>query len=84
MTMTVRISDRAHATLRDLAQRRDESMAQVLERLIEDERRSRLLEDANEAYAALRAEPQAWAAVIEERAAWDATLADGLADWPAD
>lgn len=82
MTKTVRISDRAHATLRELAVGRGESLADALERLLEAERRRRVPERANEGYAALRADPQAWAAVVEERAAWDATLADGLTDAP--
>ena len=78
MTKSVRISDQAHAALRELADRRGESLASALERLLEDDRRHRLLEQSNQNYAALRADPQGWAAVVEERAAWDATLADGL------
>jgi hypothetical protein len=84
MTMTVRISERAHAMLRDLAQIRGESMAQTLERLLEDDQRRRLLEQGNEGYAARRADPQAWAAVVEERVAWEATIADGLIGDPGD
>jgi hypothetical protein len=78
MTKSVRISDQAHAALRELADRRGESMASALERLVDDERRRQSHVAANEVYAALRADPQGWAAVVEERAAWDAAVADGL------
>jgi len=82
MTKTVRISDRAHATLRELADGRGESLADALDRLLEAERGRQLRERANEGYAALRADPQGWSAVVEERAAWDAALAAGLTDAP--
>jgi hypothetical protein len=37
-----------------------------------------LLDATDRAYAALRADPEAWAAELAERALWDATLLDGL------
>jgi hypothetical protein len=40
--------------------------------------RRRMLEQANRAYAALRADPEAWAEELEERRAWEATLADDI------
>jgi quercetin dioxygenase-like cupin family protein len=39
-----------------------------------------LLRATNEAYAALRNDPQAWQELIEERAACEGTLLDGLED----
>jgi hypothetical protein len=36
------------------------------------------------AYAALRADPDAWAEELAERALWDTTLMDGLWDDPYD
>lgn len=54
-------------------------MPTILEKAVEEYRRARFLEEANQAYAALRADPEAWQAELEERAAWDATLADGRA-----
>lgn len=53
-------------------------MQQVLDQALELYRRQRILEETNAAYAALRADPAAWAEVEAERRAWDATLADGL------
>ncbi len=44
------------------------------------DRRELLLEEANVAYAALRADPEAWREELDELATWEATLADGLDD----
>ena len=43
-----------------------------------------MLEETNRAYAALRAEPEAWAAEQAFRAELENTLMDGLADDPYD
>ena len=82
MTTTVRIRERTHVLLRELARERGESLPDALDRLVEEDRRRRLLERTNEAYAALRADPEAWAEFQAEVAEWDATLADGLEDEP--
>ncbi|MDP9380337.1 MAG: hypothetical protein M3Q29_09335 [Chloroflexota bacterium] len=41
-------------------------------------RRQLLLDRANDGFAALRGDPEAWREELEERAAWDVTLSDGL------
>lgn len=46
----------------------------------EADRCRRFFEQANAAYAALRADPAEWSEELAERAAWDATLLDGLHD----
>jgi len=38
------------------------------------------LQEANAAFAKLRADQDAWASEKEERAAWDAAVSDGLQD----
>jgi hypothetical protein len=53
-------------------------MQALLDKAIEEYRRKRFLEEVNAAYATLRQNPDAWAAVEQERAEWDATLEDGL------
>jgi hypothetical protein len=53
-------------------------MQAVLDEAVELLQGQRLLEVTNEAYAALRANPEAWQALQEERAEWDVTLNDGL------
>jgi bifunctional DNA-binding transcriptional regulator/antitoxin component of YhaV-PrlF toxin-antitoxin module len=45
---------------------------------LDDEFRERLLREADEAYAALRADPEAWKEELAERALWERTLMDGL------
>lgn len=44
----------------------------------EERRRREFLAAYNAAYAALRADPEAWARELAERAELDGTLADGL------
>ena len=82
----VRISAQTHATLRELAAQRGQSMAQVVEQAVERERREQLLREANDAWAAIVADPEARAEIAAERALWDAMLADGLEpeDWSGD
>ena len=46
----------------------------------ESDRRRALLEATVEAYAALHADPAAWAEEQDDLAAWDVTLNDGIDD----
>mgnify|MGYP000213684800 FL=1 len=75
---TVAIGGTSYKTLQELAARSGESIQEILDKAIEQYRRQKFLEEANNAYAALRNNPEAWASEIEEREAWDVTLADGL------
>jgi hypothetical protein len=75
---TVRISQKSHQTLRELAANSGESMQAILDRAVEEHRRRLFMDEVNAAYAALRQDPEAWAEVLKERAEWDATLMDGL------
>jgi hypothetical protein len=75
---TVRISDAARGTLRELARAEGKSMLALLDEAVEALRRQRFLEQVNDAYAALRDDPRAWEGVEAERREWDVTLDDGL------
>jgi hypothetical protein len=77
---TIRISEKTHAVLRDLAAAEGKPMAELVAQAIEKYRRERFLAEVNAAYAALRANPQASAEFDEELRLWDATLMDGLED----
>lgn len=77
MATTVRITPQTHAKLKALAEQSGESLSAVLERAVETYRRQQFLDQANQAYATLRADSEAWAEELEERDAWDATVADG-------
>jgi hypothetical protein len=82
-TTTVRVDERTHRILRDLAREQGEALPRVLARLAEAERRRRLFEEADRAYAALQADPEAWQEELAERRLWENTLGDGLDedDW---
>jgi hypothetical protein len=76
---TIRISDVAHGTLRELSKAEGKAMLALLDEAVEALRRQRFLEQVNAAYATLRADRRSWDAIEGERRDWDATLADGLA-----
>ena len=75
---TVRISETARETLRELAARSGQSMRDVLEMLIEERRRQHFFEEVNAAYEALRSNPEEWREELEERRSLEGTLTDGL------
>jgi len=78
MSATVRISQASWQVLRQIAAQAGEPMQAVLDKAIEAYRRQCFLQKANEAYAALRENTEAWQEEIAEREAWDITLEDGL------
>jgi hypothetical protein len=80
MPATIRITETAHAALREVSARHRVPMQTVLNRAVEAYRRQVLLEELNAAYAALRQDPNTWSELEEERAAWDPTLMDGLVE----
>jgi hypothetical protein len=75
---TVRIDEETRAMLRELAEKENDSMQAILRKALEAYRRERFLDAVNVAYAALRADPKAWAEELKERKVWDVTLLDGL------
>lgn len=81
-TTMIRVRSDIHTHLRDLAREQGISMQEVLARALEDYRRALMFERASQEYAALRADPQAWAEELRERALWDRTSMDGLEPAP--
>jgi hypothetical protein len=75
---TVRVSPKARQRLRELAEQTGKTMQEILDQAVEDYRRKVFLEAVNNAYAALRADPVAWAQVEEERRSMAGSLMDGL------
>jgi predicted transcriptional regulator len=75
---TVRISKETRETLRELAEQVGQPIQKVLDSAVEAYRRQCILEQANAAYAALRADAEAWREEQSERQLWEGTLADGL------
>ncbi len=73
---TVRVSDKGHSFLKSLAHQEQKSLSEILESILEAERRRRFFEDLDDAYAAAQqAAPQDMKA---EREALDTALMDGL------
>ena len=64
--------------LKEVADFESEPIQAIIDIAIEACRRQWFLEQANRAFAILRASPEAWNEEIKERAQWDATLLDGL------
>src|SRR2546423_13303484 len=84
---TVPISEAAHRVLKELAEQTGQTMTDVLDKALDAYRRKVFFEQLNAGYAALRADPAAWAEHLAERKLWDATLMDGLApneNWTED
>ncbi len=77
-TTTIRVTPETHDILRTLAGHENTSIQAVVHKAVSEYRRRQILEQGNVAYAALRADPAAWAEEMKERQAWEATLADGL------
>lgn len=75
---TVCLSERARQTLREMAEQTGQPMQDILEKALEDYRRKLFLDAVNAGYAALRADPQAWAEIEAERQSMAGSLMDGL------
>jgi hypothetical protein len=77
-TPTVPISEASHRVLQELAEQTGQTMTAILDKALDAYRRKVFFEQLNADYAALRADPEAWAEMEAERKLWDATLMDGL------
>src|SRR5205823_78898 len=79
MTETsIPISEHTLALLQELARWTGLSLNHALEQVIQRQYDAQFWNAVNTGYAALRADPAAWAEVEAERQLWDATLLDGL------
>ncbi len=74
----IRAYERTHKIVREIAAQDRESMPDVLAKAVEEYRRRRFLESANQAFAAMKSRPEAWAEELEDRRAWDETTTDGI------
>lgn len=75
---TVRIDSATHKMLQSLSAQTGRKMQEILGEAVELYRRKLLLDKANAAFAALKADSQVWKEEQEERATWDVALLDGL------
>lgn len=77
---TVRIGERSHMTLRKIAEDRGVTMAEALDVVVQQWEKDDFFQQLNAAYAALKADEDAWNEELEERRLWDQTLSDGITD----
>lgn len=73
---TVRISAQTKKTVERLAAKTGRKIQAVLDEAVELYRRQSFLEEANAAFANLRADTQAWSEEQEERMMWDAAVSE--------
>jgi hypothetical protein len=84
MSITIRVPEPAASGLHEIARARGITVGAVVQELYREYLDRRMLEETNRAYAALRADPEAWEAEQAFRAEMENTLMDGLADDPYD
>jgi hypothetical protein len=72
----VTLKEETKLALEELSEEMHEPVQDVLAKAVDAYWRQHVLEAHNAAYAALRADPQAWQAELDERKAWDVTLTD--------
>jgi len=77
-TLTIPITEGSYRILKDLSDQTGQTMLEVLDRALDAYRRKLFFEGLKADYAALRADPEAWAEELAERKLWEATLMDGL------
>jgi hypothetical protein len=78
MSKPMRVSEKAHHILEELAAIKKKSLQHVLDEVLEEKRREILFNTADAAYTALHNDPVAWQEEMAERRLWDNTLMDGL------
>lgn len=81
-SLTIRVSRSTHDRLRKLAERESKPMSQIVDEAVRDLEERQFWAEYHAAYAALAADPDAWADFQNELSAWDGTLADGLEEPP--
>ncbi len=77
-SLTIRVSRSTHERLRELADKTGETMADIVDRAVRNYQKERFWADYHAAYAAIQADPSAWADLQYEVESWESTSADGL------
>ena len=75
---TVRVSDAAHALLKEIAEQSQTSMSAVIELALEEHRKRLFWAQARCEFEQLRSDANSWQAEQEEAEVWDASIGDGL------
>ena len=80
-TTTIRVPVKTRDALRTISKEKGISVQEATDRAVTLYRRQLMLEQANEAYERLRADPQVSHAFDNDPPNWDSTLNDGLEDY---
>jgi hypothetical protein len=75
---SILLSETTLTRLQELAQWAGVSVNEALDQAVKEQYDRKFWDAVNAGYAALRADPAAWAEVESERKRWDRTLLDGL------
>jgi len=78
MTTTVHIDDELHTMLREIAEREDRSIDEVLDDAVRRYRRERFWEGVRDDLDRLKSDPVAWRSYRDEISLWESTSGDGL------
>ena len=76
----VRVSPNTHELLRTLASEAGKPMQEIIERAVEEYRRSSFLRGLNEDFRVLQEGEKAWKSYKAEISEWESTVGDGLED----
>jgi predicted transcriptional regulator len=79
---TIRVNKKTIDEVRELAEKAETTMTAIVEAAVREYRAARFWQELNAGYAALKADPEAWADYQKEISAWDCTLSDGLEEFP--
>jgi hypothetical protein len=83
-TALIRVDTKTRDLLAKMAEQDQTSIGEVAAKAVKKLDRDRFWKSYNDAYAKLRADPEAWAEYEAEIRLWDSTLMDGLEEYPYD
>jgi hypothetical protein len=76
--LKISINEKTYGALLTMVENSGETIPTVLDRAIENYRRSLFLKQANSAFASLRQNEALWEEELAERQLWEQTLNDGI------
>ena len=83
-TAMIRVDAKTRDLFAKMAEEDHKTIGEMVDAAAKKMHRDRFWKNYYDAYAKLRADPEAWADYQDEMRAWDATLMDGLEDYPYD
>jgi antitoxin MazE7 len=83
-TAMIRVSVETRDRLAEIAERKHTTIGELVEQASQRLYREEFWKEVRESYARLQADPEAWAEYKDEMRIWEATLMDGLEEYPYD